>query len=111
MPKPPPSKPAIGFNIQITKVTDIGGGQETVTINTAAEPGASPEAIYGKIKTIRAALQKEIDFNRELEKRRQAQEDEVARAFMHQQGTRSPVDLPAMNGHDPEADDPPIQTA
>lgn len=108
---PQPKKPEIGFNIQITKVTDIGGGQETVTINTAAEPGASPEAIYGKIKTIRAALQKEIDFNRDLEKRRQAQEDEVRQQFLHQQGTRTPVDLPdpMANGYD--AGDPPIQTA
>jgi hypothetical protein len=99
-------KPEIGFNIQITKVCDIGGGQETVTINTAAEPGASPEAIYGKIKTIRAALQKEIDFNRELERRRAEQEHEQYQKMVHAQGTGTPVDLPdadallaQQNGH------------
>ena len=101
MPKPPSAKPAVGYNIQMTKVTDIGGGHETVTINTAAEPDASPEAIYGKIKTMRLALQKEIDRNRELEKMRQAEEDIVAQQYLHAQGTRTPVDLPnpMANGH------------
>jgi hypothetical protein len=98
MPKPPSQEQLeAGFTVQITKVCDIGGGHETVTLNTHMPPGSSPEALYGKLKVMRQAMQKEIDFNRELELRRADQERKQYEQFVHEQGTRSPVDLPDAN--------------
>lgn len=110
-------KPEIGFNLQITKVTDLGGGHETVTINTACPPDSSAEALYGKIKLMAAALQKQIDTQREKEQRRQEHERAAVAKLSERmgvnleiaqpQGLRTPVDLPAppiANGHDQDTE-------
>ena len=103
-------KHEIGFNLQITKVTDAAGGHETITINTACPPNTSAEAIYGKIKLMSQALQKQIDRQREKEEARQAHERETLGPIMQRmgipqpQGLRTPTDLPTppnANGHDP----------
>jgi hypothetical protein len=106
---------AVGYNIQITKVTDQAGGHETVTINTKCPPDASADAIYGKIKLMTAAMQKRIDTTRDNEERRQANERAAVQALSERlgqipqpPGLRTPVDLPTpppaapvANGHDP----------
>jgi hypothetical protein len=97
-PSPKKGPPAIGYNIQITKVCDLGGGQETVTINTGAPPDSSPEMLYGKIKLMRLALQKEIDQNCALERKRQAEERTQAETYLHAPGTRTPEALPDVSG-------------
>jgi hypothetical protein len=97
-PSPKKGPPAIGYNIQITKVCDLGGGQETVTINTGAPPDSSPEALYGRIKIMRLALQKEIDQNRALEHARQDEDRRQAQSYLHAEGTRTPEDLPDVSG-------------
>lgn len=109
---PKEQRPAIGFNLQITKVTDIGGGHETVTINTACPPDTSPEAMYGKLKIMSAVLQKQIDTQRAKELARQEREREAVAPLLKRlhveqpQGLRTPVELPDApleNGHDPES--------
>jgi hypothetical protein len=101
--------PAIGYNLQITKVCDLGGGHETVTINTGAPPDASPEMLYGKIKLMRLALQKEIDQNCALERKRQAEERMQAAAYGHAPGTGTPEALPDVSGAAADAEDDAFQ--
>lgn len=96
----PPEKPAIGYNIQLTKVTDRAGGPETITINTAVEPGASAEAIYGKIKVMGDALQKRIAQQCAAEERRQDLERQKAHALFPRgvATPEHPAELPHENG-------------
>ncbi len=105
---------AVGFNIQITKVTDQAGGHETITINTKMPPDSSDQALYGKIKLMTAAMQKRIDTTRDNEQRRQENEraalksleDRLGMEIPQPPGLRTPVDLPTApvtNGHATES--------
>ena len=96
-----PPKPEVGYNIQMTKVTDLGGGHETVTINTAVGPDASEQAIYDKIHKMGGALQRRIAARADAEVRRQEAEKarlRVPPALATPEHLPDPPPVP--NGHD-----------
>lgn len=97
----PDKKPAVGFNIQMTKCTDRAGGGETITINTAVGPEASEQAIYDKIEKMAGALQRRIAVTVAAEERRQELERQ---RLKFPPGVQTPESLPPpQNGHDAEA--------
>lgn len=87
----------VGFNIQVQKVVDLAGGHETLVLNTQAPPGASAADIYDRIKTMRKAMQMEIDYNVGLERNRQEQEAVKADSLEgFAKGTETPVPAPKL---------------
>lgn len=71
----PSRKPApAGYNLQLTKVTDIGGGHETLTINTALAPDATVADAHERVKFMGKVMQARINEQRDKELARQDEE-------------------------------------
>lgn len=99
MPKPP--KPDIGYNIQMTKVVDIGGGHETLTINTALPPDATVADAADRVNFMGKVMQARINIQREKELARQAEERAAFERAEALKVKDTPVELyemPAGNG-------------
>jgi hypothetical protein len=93
-----PKTQKAGYNLQLTKVTDIGGGHETLTINTALPPDATIADAHDRVKFMGKVMQARINEQREKELARQDEERQQFEKLTH----ATPVaayEAPATNGH------------
>ena len=94
----PKSKPA-GYNLQLTKVTDIGGGHETLTINTALPHDATVADAHDRVKFMGKVMQARINEQREKELSRQAEERERLAHLTHPTPVEAYEAPDLTNGH------------
>ena len=96
----PKHDPDPGFNVQITKVTDLGGGHETFTMNTHLPPDVSLEDADARVQFMREVMQREIARNVVKEERRQGHEREkpAGQPFPNDLATPVKVPVPGANG-------------
>lgn len=90
-----------GYNLQLTKVTDIGGGHETLTINTALPPDATVADAADRVNFMGKVMQARINVQREKELARQQEEREAFARSEALKAKDTPVDLhnvPTANG-------------
>lgn len=97
MPRNPEPKRA-GYNLQLTKVTDIGGGHETLTINTALPPDATVADAADRVNFMGKVMQARINVQREKELARQEEERARFTTLTHETPVNA-YEAPAANGH------------
>lgn len=84
----------VGFNVQITKVVDLGGGHESLTMNTQIPPDATLDQADEKVAFMRELMQREIARNVIKEERRQGHEREKPPGQPFPNDLATPVKVP-----------------